>query len=94
MQLEFNAKVTDLTLNLTQYTNKIAELEAKIEQLNLIITEKENTNLELTNAKKQIEQQYEELSLKLNSYSQETLDFKSGAEKKKLEGLLGNVGPC
>jgi len=60
-------------------------LEAKIEQLNLVISQKEETNLALNNAKKQIEQQYEELSLKLNSFSQETLEFKSGAEKKKVE---------
>jgi len=85
VQLEFETKVTDLKLNLTEYSSKITELESKIEKLNHIISEKEEVSLSMAAAYKKLEEKYEELSLQLSSHAQESVTLKSAAEKKQIE---------
>jgi len=85
VQLEFQTKVTDLKMNLNEYTSKITELESKVEKLNLIVSEKEEVSLSMAGKNKKLEEQYEELSLKLTSNARESDDIKNDAEKKQIE---------
>jgi len=64
---------------------KIQELEAKIEQLLLIIAQKDENARKLEEEKKKWQLDYEALALKLSDHSKSNEDTKSLAEKKHAE---------
>jgi len=68
-----------------QLVSEKRELEARIEELKLIIFQKEEQNLTLDGQKKKLEQEYEELNLKLTANTQEIVELKMAAERKQAE---------
>jgi len=82
VKLEFETKVTNLSLDVDHSKGKIKELESKIEELTLVIKQHQETNLSLENDKKKMREEFEALTLKLSDHSRATDDLKSAAEQK------------
>lgn len=82
IQLEFKTQVQDLKFNVDSSKSKIEELEAKIENLTIVIKKGEETNLTLEQSKKKLEEEFAELDLKLTGHSKDAQSAKSDADKK------------